>query len=427
LLNPTSFAFFPAPDTRILIAEKSGIVRIVKNGALLPTPFIDLSDRVNDYWDRGLLGIAVDPNFPTNPHVFLLYTYENDAGEYEGPKTARLTRVTVSGDTASPASEVVILGTVVGRSCHDFAAGADCIPSDGTSHTVGAVKFASDGTIFVTTGDGADFNTVNTNALRSLDLNSLAGKILRITRTGQGLSTNPYWTGDASQIRSKIWGAGVRNAFRMNLKPGTLTPYLGDVGWSTREEINVVPSGANLGWPCYEGSIQQAGYAPYPTCQTLYGPGGTPSSLSSVGTPIARVPNSFGLGWNLNRIKDEDKPPVGSGDANRQYDSYDGDNFASEDWVGYTFDAPHTFDRIAFQTGVIFFDGGWFLSQPAVQVLQNGTWVDVPNAWTTPVYAGNNAQNFVTYTFTFPPTTGTGIRLYGAPGGAAAFISVGEM
>ena len=74
---PTAFTFLP--DGRILVAEKEGVVRVIKNGQLLTTPFIDIRDRVNAYWDRGLIGIAADPDFAANGHVYLMYTYENDA------------------------------------------------------------------------------------------------------------------------------------------------------------------------------------------------------------------------------------------------------------------------------------------------------------------------------------------------------------
>ena len=84
LNTPTNFAFLP--DGRALITEQSGIVRVYKNGAVLPTPFIDIHNHVNAYWDHGLLGIAVDPNFAVNGYVYLLYTYENDALDYSGPK-----------------------------------------------------------------------------------------------------------------------------------------------------------------------------------------------------------------------------------------------------------------------------------------------------------------------------------------------------
>ena len=294
--------------------------------------------------------------------MYLLYYYENNAQDYFGTKTARLTRVTVTGDTASPASEVVLLGTMVGmHPATTSLPGVDCMPGDAPSHGVGAVKFASDGTLWVTVGDAAYFTHVNPDALRAQDLDSLAGKVLRITRTGQGLSTNPYWTGNASHNRSKVWAMGLRNAYRFNLRPGSNIPYLGDVGWDSWEEVSAAPAGANLGWPCYEGSAQQAGYSPNPVCQALYM--GNPQqggSLAGIGTPIAKVPASQGLGGGLSVIRDGDLPPVGSGDPARQYDSWDGGNSATEDWVGYTFATPQTFERVVFQEGMHFWDGGWF-------------------------------------------------------------------
>lgn len=267
---PTAFAFLP--DGRILVALKGGVVRVIKNGALLSTPLIDIGDRVNDYWDRGLIGIAADPNFATNGHVYLYYTYEHDASNYEGTKTARLTRVTVSGDTASRASETTILGSVVGNSCNNFAAGADCIPTDGPGHSTGAIHFAADGTMFVTVGEGAHWNTVVDDALRAQDLDLLAGKVLHVTRNGAGISSNPFWNGDASANRSKVWAYGVRNAYRFGLRPSDGMPFIGDVGWSKWEEVNSVPAGANLGWPCYQGN-ELTGYQNKPVCKTLIAQG----------------------------------------------------------------------------------------------------------------------------------------------------------
>ncbi|WP_223758339.1 PQQ-dependent sugar dehydrogenase [Myxococcus sp. RHSTA-1-4] len=271
LAYPTTFAALP--DGRLLIAEKAGVVRLFKNGVLQPTPFIDIRDRVNGHHDRGLLGLAVDPAFATNGFVYLLYTYDEDADDDTGPKTARLARYTAAGDTASPSSERVLLGTVVGSTCNDFPRGADCIPSESPSHTVGNVRFARDGTLFVSIGDGALFGGVDDNALRAQDLDSLAGKVLRITPLGAGVSSNPFWTGDAAANRSKVWAYGLRNPYRFNLRPGTDVPYLGDVGWNDYEEINVASAGANLGWPCYEGYYRQPGYEPKQVCQALYSRG----------------------------------------------------------------------------------------------------------------------------------------------------------
>ena len=279
LLTPTNLAFLP--DGRILVTEKKGVVRVWKNGAILPTPLIDLTDRVNDYFDHGLLGIAVDPNFASNGYVYFLYTFENDINQYSSSKTGRLARYTVSGDTASKASEFVVLGHWVGPSCESFPAGFDCIPSDNLSHSVGDIKFAPDGSMFVTSGDGASFSVVDPLALRAQNLDSLGGKIMHIDANGNGFSTNPFYNGDATSNRSKIWDYGLRNPYRFGLKPTTNTPYIGQVGWNAWEDIYVGKPGKNFGWPCYEGNFSQDGYAAYPTCTALYSAGTRTAPLLS--------------------------------------------------------------------------------------------------------------------------------------------------
>jgi glucose/arabinose dehydrogenase len=296
---PTSFAFLP--DGRILIAEKQGVVKVYKNGALLTTPLLDIRDHVNDYWDHGLLSIAPDPNFATNGYLYLLYTYENDALQYNGTKTARLTRVTVSGDTAAPATETAILGTVVGATCNAFPAGTDCISSDGPSHSIGDIKFAADGTMFLTVGDSASFNVVDDNALRAQNLDLLAGKLIHITTSGAGVPSNPFWNGNASSNRSKIWAYGLRNPYRMTLRSPTNTPVMGDVGWDTYEEVNVGVAGGNYGWPCFEGPVVQPGYQPKTVCQTLYSLGSSAVksplvSWSHLGTSSAVTGGPFYTG-----------------------------------------------------------------------------------------------------------------------------------
>ena len=271
---PTNFATLP--DGRMLITEKGGKVRVVKNGVLQATPFINLTPVVNDYLDRGLLAVAADANFTTNQFVYLFYVYENDAADYGGAKTSRLIRVTANGDVAVPGSEVTILGSLVGSSCNNFPVGADCIPADNPSHTVGTIKVALDGTLFVSMGDGASFDVVDDNALRAQSLDSLGGKILHITTTGAGDPVNPYWNGNANANRSKVWAYGFRNPFRIELHPLTGAPFVGDVGWTEWEEVNALKPaspGANFGWPCYEGLLHQSGYEGKPLCQALYAQG----------------------------------------------------------------------------------------------------------------------------------------------------------
>jgi glucose/arabinose dehydrogenase len=273
LIVPTDHAYLP--DGRVLVAEHRGIVRLLQNGTL--STFLDIRSRVNNFGERGLFGLAVDPAFtPTqNNFVYVYYVFEDDPTQPDAPKTARLSRFTVTGGVAGPASEVVLVGSEPSGSCNDLPAGADCIPSDFRDHHGGTIRFASDGSIFLSTGDGATSCCVNDNALRAQDVDSLAGKILRITRTGNGLPSNPFWNGNSDANRSKVWAYGLRNPFRFGLRPGTDRPFIGDVGWRAWEEIDAGPAGSNFGWPCYEGSQRQPGYEPAPTCQSLYAQGPT--------------------------------------------------------------------------------------------------------------------------------------------------------
>jgi cysteine-rich repeat protein len=161
---------------------------------------------------------------------------------------------------------------------------------------------------------------------------------------------------------------------------------------------------------------------PTPAPTATFGP-----NLASQATIIARVTAPTGSGnKSLEVIRDGDKPPVGSTDSTRQYDTWDGANTAPEDWIGYTFTTPKTFTRVVFQEGMNFWDGGWF-DTLTVQVRQNGVWTAVAGLTSTPAYPANDNINYETYTLNFTPTTGDGIRLDGAPGGSADFISVGEL
>jgi glucose/arabinose dehydrogenase len=252
-----------APDGRLFVWQKNGIVRVIKNGELLPTPFIDLSARVNTYDDRGFWGLAFDPQFESNGRVYMSYTFEH-AGQPNngGARTSRLTRVTANPanpDTALPGSETVILGSVGTPPCSAQPPNADCISADGGSHTLGSLHFARDGTLFVGVGDGAEAGPSDANPLRAHDLTSPNGKILRIRPDGSAPSDNPFYDGTNSW-RSRVWQYGLRNPFGFSQHPDTDEIYLGDVGWNTWEEIDHGPAGTNFGWPCFEGNGPQPTY-----------------------------------------------------------------------------------------------------------------------------------------------------------------------
>jgi glucose/arabinose dehydrogenase len=263
------------PDGRMFIWTKGGTVRVFKGGALLPTPFIDISNKVNTVEDRGLLGLAIDPDYATNGYVYLLYTHDDDGNPNDAsPKVSLLTRVTSNPsnrDVALPGSETIILGSTAVIPCPSPGPLVNCIPANETSHSIGTVRFGADGKLWVGNGDGASYSFADPLSLRSQDLNSLAGKIIRINPDGSAPtdSPNPFYDGTDS-VPSKIWAYGLRNPYRFTLHPVTGIPYIGEVGWNDWEEFNKGVAGANYGWPCYEGPGTQSQYqAAFAQCRNL--------------------------------------------------------------------------------------------------------------------------------------------------------------
>lgn len=306
--SPTDVEF--APNDLVFVAEMAGIVRVIDNGNLLTTPFVDISSQCNLSENRGLLGIAVHPDFPAAPYVYLNYAYDppQTAGlsgrsgmDGDGQRVARLSRVTADINTgyvtAVPGSEVVLVGSQstwenianpdaaqedlsYGWTCYeDYTAFGtpvqDCIPADGRSHSTGAVEFGTDGSLFFSIGDASSFVIVDPRSMRSLDLDCLAGKIMRIDPiTGQGLPDNPFFDGDPDSNRSKVYNLGLRNPYRFTIDPYTNMPWIGDVGMATWEEVNY-GRGQDFGWPCYEGgdgqNLPTNGYEDLEQCAAYYG------------------------------------------------------------------------------------------------------------------------------------------------------------
>ncbi len=275
LTKPTSFAF--APDGRIFVAEKAGIVRVIDGNGLQSQPWLDISGKVNTFFDRGLDGIAVDPRWPSAPYIYLAYSYdppEAKGHNPEGARVSRVVRVTASGNlnVGDPGSELILLGTnsrfeFIGdpdRGDHapytcqngDGSYVRDCVPNEGNSHMISQIGFGPDGALYISSGDGINYNYAN---LRAQSVDSLAGKILRINPTnGNGYANNPFYNGDPGSNRSKVFALGVRNPWRFTFQPGTGALFVADVGNNKWEEINRVPAGANLGWPCFEGRTENA-------------------------------------------------------------------------------------------------------------------------------------------------------------------------
>jgi glucose/arabinose dehydrogenase/PKD repeat protein len=281
LTEPTAMAW--APDGRLFIIEKPGLLKVVPPGGSEPTTILDISSRVNSYHDRGLLGLAVDSNFAANGYIYLLYTYDvrplvADSSER---MVSRLGRFTVSA-TNTVSAETPLLGTYTSGPCQTPRNDRDCIPSDHFSHSIGTVRSAPDGTLWVGSGDGASYNIVDPLAFRTYNQQSMAGKILHVDRNGRGLPGHPFCPTNTnlSHVCTKVWAGGFRNPFRFKLRPGGgLT--VGDVGWGSNEEIDLVSttSGGRLfGWPCYEGSARTGGYRDRSECPPEYAKEGTASA-----------------------------------------------------------------------------------------------------------------------------------------------------
>src|SRR4051794_2049433 len=191
-----------APDGRMFIADRNGVVFAHNPGdpPATNTPVLNISDHVNNAvnGDRGLLGIATDRDFASNGYVYLLYTYDENNSDSRSPKVSTLTRVTVHPDNSvdggvnSP-TETTILGKV--HSPHHGRNGAcgrpsntvDCIPSDSPDHSIGTVRSAPDGTLFVGTGDGNNPDKLDPLTFNDANPRTYRGKIMHIDRNGNGL------------------------------------------------------------------------------------------------------------------------------------------------------------------------------------------------------------------------------------------------
>lgn len=225
LTQPTAMDF--APDGRLFVAEQGGKLRIIKNGQLLPAPFLALD--VDATGERGLLGVAFDPAFLQNRFVYVYRTVKTPVVHN---RISRFRASAANPDVVEPGSETVLL---------------DLDPlSSATNHNGGAIHFGPDGKLYVGVGENAH----GENAQR---LTNLLGKMLRLEPDGSVPADNPF-VATATGNGRLIWALGLRNPFTFAFDPapgGAM--FIDDVGQDTWEEINVGVAGANYGWPRVEG------------------------------------------------------------------------------------------------------------------------------------------------------------------------------
>ena len=324
LTLPTSVRF--SPDGRVFVAEKSGLIKVFATlSATTPTVFHDLRTNVNDFLDRGLMGLELHPNFPTVPSVYVIYTYDKD------PNNAQVPRWGAPDATSDPCptppganTDGCVVSGRVSRletsSGGNVSTGTESVLVEGwgqqyPSHSMDTVMFGPDGALYASAGDGAASNfadygqagnprnplgdppvgiggvqsppAAEGGATRSQSLRRVSGPavlngtLIRVDPfTGAGLPDNPLFSSPDPNAR-RIVGYGFRNPFRFTFRPGTNELWVGDVGWSAREEINRIPNPlastvGNFGWPCYEGSSRQLSYDAINLniCETLYAQAG---------------------------------------------------------------------------------------------------------------------------------------------------------
>jgi len=225
----------PAGDNRVFILEQPGVIRVMRDGSLSPTPYLDLQDRVNATGDeQGLLGLAFHPQFAQNGKFYVHYT-SNDAQLVIAEFTA-----TPSADTAPVASARTLMA----------------VPHNYDNHNGGTVAFGPDGFLYISMGDGGGADNFLGNGQNP---QSKLAKVLRIdvdTGSPYGIPPGNPWATSGGVPEMFAWG--LRNPYRFSIDPATGDVYIGDVGQGTYEELDYVPHGTvglNFGWAVFEGPM----------------------------------------------------------------------------------------------------------------------------------------------------------------------------
>lgn len=256
---PTAMAF--VSPTRMLITSQLGQLWVYQNNALISTPALDLTlgDKVCTNSERGLLGVAVDPDFASNHFIYLYYTHKKfgvcPLGDPTNPQVPvnRVARFVLS-DANVASGEVVLI---------------DNIPSPNGNHNGGDLHFGADGLLYISVGDGGSDYAGDSGGGGANDATRdrfiLLGKILRITRDGAIPASNPFQGAGTARCNSagrsapgticqETFAWGLRNPFRFAFRPGTSQFYINDVGQNAWEEIDLGQAGVDYGWNCREGT-----------------------------------------------------------------------------------------------------------------------------------------------------------------------------
>ena len=231
----------PGDTSRVFVVEQGGTVRIVRDGTLVPGPFLDIREQVTARGESGLLSIAFAPDYASTGLVYAFYNARE--GPYGDIRIAAFRVDASDPDRVDPSSERAVLS----------------IPKPYENHNGGMLQFGADGYLYASVGDG-DPGVLNRAGAFAQRLDVLLGNIIRIDpRRGDPYAVpmdNPFLA--VPGARPEVWAYGLRNPWRFWIDSETDLLYVPDVGSTSREEINVVSRsgrGANFGWPCFEGTV----------------------------------------------------------------------------------------------------------------------------------------------------------------------------
>lgn len=273
LTEPTAFVFSPEG---ILVTQKNGVIQVVQqNGTLRAQPYATL--HVSTQIERGLVGIALHPNYATQPYVYVYYTTGPGALDYGGTPENRVSRFLTVGGVGT--DEEILL---------------DHIPSPAGEHNGGDLLFGFDGKLYVTVGDGDVDSGIQAQVLQNL-----SGKVLRLNPDGTIPQDNPFVS--RKKARHEIFAYGFRNPFRIASRTKTQSYFVADVGWGEWEEVDLLKRGGNYGWPQFEGPCPVNTHCD--TTQTNFGKTIAPSFFydSSVQNPSGIIGGAFAAGANYPR------------------------------------------------------------------------------------------------------------------------------
>ncbi|KAJ8905632.1 hypothetical protein NDN08_002138 [Rhodosorus marinus] len=270
---PIDIDWIPGDPPRMILCDKSGVIYLQIDGVLQSKPFLDISDKVVSFGDRGLVSCLIDKEFEKRPFLYVSYVDNRVNNPADGPLSGKVARYAVESDLSSASEEeVVLLGTETpppeGCGTTPSIGKKDILCLDTRHHNLGGLTMSPGGNLYVGIGDAAMPVVFDGLPLRAQDPDFAVGKIYCIMPNGLACADNPFVDdeGNRTSNRAKLHNYGTRNPFRLNWDPVLGVPLVGQVGHSTIESLFPGYPLSNFGWPCIEGNEVNVKTTEQPVC-----------------------------------------------------------------------------------------------------------------------------------------------------------------